>query len=88
MNRHGARLEAERNLDFGQEIIVTALSTQRTATARVVWVDPRPNRGGNYEFAVELLDATNLWGVGFPPGDPQDEVRGVALRADPDLASA
>ena len=69
LNGHGARIECKRPLDLNQELLLTVSATERSSKGKVVWREPNPNQSGNYEFAVELLKAENLWGVEFPPTD-------------------
>jgi len=69
LNKHGARIESKQSLQVGQEVTVTVPATGKSEVGRVVWRDSRANAGGNFEAAVELKEAANLWGIDFPPSD-------------------
>lgn len=69
LNRHGARMECNLCLDLDQDILVTVSTTGKSGMGKVVWRESKRNQSGKYEFAVELQEAENLWGIEFPPGD-------------------
>ena len=81
LNGHGARIECKRPLDLNQEVLLTVSATERSSKGKVVWREPNPNQSGNYEFAVELLEPENLWGVKFPPTDWTSQRRAASNEA-------
>ncbi len=66
IHKLGAKLLTGKELNRGSSLKVTALSTKRTAQARVIWIGERT--GDRYEIGVELEDSGGLWGVQFPGG--------------------
>ena len=68
INKHGARLQSKHVFHSNQEVGL-ALSNGQSATGRVIWADSVPDNEGNCEFAVELADPGNLFGLFFPPAD-------------------
>src|SRR5882724_4864736 len=69
VNTHGARLIGKRLFEKGQAVELIVPSTSKAGKGKVIWVDPAPARDGNYEFAIELDEPANLWGMHFPPAD-------------------
>jgi len=69
LNKHGARVECKQSFGLKQEIVLTVVPTKKSAKGKVVWREAQPNHKGHFEFAVELTDSENLWGVEFPPSD-------------------
>ena len=69
VNKHGCRLESAKSLPLGQIADITVLATQKSARGKVIWADPRPQKSGNYEFALEFDKPCNLWNLNFPPED-------------------
>lgn len=68
LNKHGAKIECPQEFNLGESVMIK-VGNARAGTARVVWRNDKRNRGGNFEFASELEQADNLWGVEFPPSD-------------------
>jgi hypothetical protein len=65
VNLHGALISTATGLSVGMRISIHVYLTDKRATARVVYVDPRnPLRCG-----IELDEARNIWGVPLPPDD-------------------
>jgi len=65
VNLHGALISSEIPLSVGTNIGVRVYLTDKTATARVVYVDPeKPLQCG-----IELDEPRNIWGVSLPPDD-------------------
>jgi len=70
VNRHGALIFCSAPLSTaplraGLEIEIYVIITDKRATAKVVYVDPkRPQVCG-----IELAKPENIWGVSFPPDD-------------------
>jgi hypothetical protein len=65
VNRHGALIFCTAPLRAGLEIEISVIITDKRATAKVVYVDPkRPQVCG-----IELAKPENIWGVSFPPDD-------------------
>lgn len=69
VNRHGARFESKRPFNGSGDVEVTVLATGRTAPGKVIWANPRSNFRDNFEFAIELREPANMWGITFPPED-------------------
>ena len=68
INKHGASFECQQPVNLMQEVLIAA-SNGNTAKGQVVWANTRPNSDGNFEFAVELDEPTNIFGLSFPPYD-------------------
>ncbi len=68
VNKHGIRCEAKKGFAPEQEIGIATPAGQ-TALGKVVWSTRQSNGDGNFEFAVELNEPENLFGVSFPPLD-------------------
>jgi hypothetical protein len=65
VNLHGALIATAIGLSVGMRISIHVYLTDKRATARVVYVDPRnPLRCG-----IELDEPRNIWGVPLPPDD-------------------
>jgi hypothetical protein len=65
VNLHGALIAAAIGLSIGMRISIHVYLTDKRATARVVYIDPRnPLRCG-----IELDEPRNIWGVPLPPVD-------------------
>jgi len=65
VNLHGALISTATGLSVGMRISIHVYLTDKRATARVVYVDPRnPLRCG-----IELDEPRNIWGVPLPPDD-------------------
>ena len=73
INQNGARLECQHGFEEGQEVEVKVLSTGKSARGKVVWSASQPDSSGTVELGVEVYQAQNLWGVGFPPDDWEAE---------------
>ena len=69
VNKHGARIESDQAPNLDQEVTITVPASGNTAIARGVRVVEDRNINSYFEFAVELGEAENLWGVRFPPPD-------------------
>src|SRR5689334_17309562 len=67
VNIHGAKIECKRRIAVGDTVKVTVTPTKKSQSGKVVWSNETANTAGNHEFAVELTEPGNLWGVGFPP---------------------
>lgn len=77
VNIHGAKIESKRRMQVGETVKVTVPLTRKTQSGKVVWSSETATAAGYIEFALELTEPGNLWGVGFPPSDWK-EVRAVA----------
>ena len=65
VNLHGALIATAIGLGTGRRISIHVYLTDKRATARVVYLDPRnPLRCG-----IELDEPRNIWGVSLPPDD-------------------
>ena len=65
VNRHGALIFCKAPLRVGLEIEIRVVITDKSATAKVVYVDPkRPQVCG-----LALAKPENIWGISFPPDD-------------------
>jgi hypothetical protein len=69
VNKYGGKIESKKPLLPNQLAEVTVLATGKKGSGKVVWADPRLNKDGNYEFAVQFEEPCNPWGVEFPPED-------------------
>lgn len=69
VNIHGAKIESKRKMQVNEKVKVTVPITRKTQSGLVVWSSEVPSAAGNFEFAIELTEPGNLWGVGFPPSD-------------------
>ncbi|MBI2816321.1 MAG: hypothetical protein HYX72_05245 [Acidobacteria bacterium] len=81
-NRRGAKLECitppERGVTqhpfkLHQMLWIEVPSTGRADGGEVIWADTRRNAEGNFEFAVELGDARNLFELSSPSRDCQKQ---------------
>jgi hypothetical protein len=77
VNIHGAKVECKRKMAVNETVQLTVSRTGNSQSGQVVWSTDAPTAAGNFEFAVELTEPGNLWGVGFPPLDWK-EVRAYA----------
>lgn len=73
VNQYGCKIESNTSLRLNQIAELTVLATGKSCRARVVWADNRPNKHGNYEFALQFDGRSNVWGIHFPAEDPQLE---------------
>jgi 5-carboxymethyl-2-hydroxymuconate isomerase len=73
VNQYGCKIESNTSLRLNQIAELTVLATGKSCRGRVVWVDNRPNKHGNYEFALQFDGRSNVWGIHFPAEDPQLE---------------
>jgi hypothetical protein len=65
VNLHGSLISTASGLSVGMRISIHVYLTDKRATARVVYLDPRnPLRCG-----IELDEPRNIWGVSLPPDD-------------------
>jgi hypothetical protein len=65
VNRHGALVSCTVPLRVGLEIEVHVIMTDKSAAAKVVYVEPeRP-----FVCGIELHKPENIWGLAFPPDD-------------------
>jgi hypothetical protein len=84
VNKHGGKIQTSEELTAGMQIRIAIVSPYRFQMAKVI----REEAAG--EFAVELQEAENLWGVYFPPddwvADPSEAVNAPAEQ--PDTATA
>ena len=65
VNLHGALIATSLALVVGMKIAIHVLLTDKTASARVVYVDP----ANRLHCGVELDHPKNIWGVPLPPED-------------------
>jgi hypothetical protein len=76
--RYGAKILCRRKLAPQLEVNVHSLMTNEDAEARVVGC-VREDAGGAH-YGIEMLDPeVNIWGVEFPPYDPNDSAIGRIL---------
>ena len=65
VNRHGAFISSSVPLRIEMKITIQVVLTDKSAHAKVVYVDPeRPRLCG-----IALETPENIWGVSFPPDD-------------------
>lgn len=57
--KHGARIHTNVPLQLGTVVKITVFATGRQAEAVVTWV----SKESLYEFGIELLRPTDIWGV-------------------------
>lgn len=72
INKHGAKLLTLHQLSLGAEISIENKPLGRMAKATVVWVGDRRSPKDAQEVGVQLLEASNIWGIEFPPEDWQE----------------
>jgi PilZ domain len=65
VNLHGALIATAIGLSTGMRISIHVYLTDKRATARVVYVDPR----NTMQCGIELDEPQNIWGVSLPPDD-------------------
>ncbi len=65
VNLHGALIAIAIGLSTGMRISIHVYLTDKRATARVVYVDPR----NTLLCGIELEEPRNIWGVPLPPDD-------------------
>ena len=65
VNLHGALIATAIGLSIGMRISIHVYLTDKRATARVVYVDPR----NAMHCGIELDEPRNIWGVSLPPDD-------------------
>ena len=65
VNRHGALISSSVPLRIETKITIQVVVTDKSAHAKVVYVDPeRPRLCG-----IALAEPENIWGVSVPPDD-------------------
>ena len=69
VNIHGAKIECGHAFQPGDEVLIQVPSNGKSQKGKVIAGTLDRNDNGNYEFAVELEDSEDLWGVGFPRSD-------------------
>lgn len=79
VNKHGVRCEAKKGFTPEQEVGIATPGGQ-TALGKVIWATRQSNGEGNFEFAVELNEPENLFGVSFPPVDWDDATVAEAVK--------
>lgn len=62
---HGALIVTAIALSKGMKISIRVYVTDKTAAARVAYVDP----GNPLQCGIELDEPRNIWGVSLPPAD-------------------
>ena len=63
IGRYGARIHTDLPLQLGASIKLTVLNTGAMADAVVTWISPE----SDYEFGIELTNASDIWGISLPP---------------------
>jgi len=67
VNKHGAKIMTAHQLTMGTEVLIENRALGTIAKASVVWLGEKHDTGN--EVGLQLLDAENIWGIEFPPGD-------------------
>ena len=62
---HGALIATSMELSLGMKISIFVYVTDKSAAARVVYVDPQ----NPLQCGIELDEPRNIWGVSLPPSD-------------------
>jgi hypothetical protein len=62
---HGALLATETQLETGTRIMIRVYLTDKSAKARVVYVDSRDS----LRCGIELDEPRNIWGISLAPED-------------------
>ncbi len=62
---HGALIATPIQLQMGIKISIYVYVTDKSAAARVVYLDPR----NPLHCGIELDEPKNIWGVSLPPSD-------------------
>ena len=65
VNLHGALIETPIGLSTRMRISIRVYLTDKRATARVVFIDPK----NPLHCGIELDEPRNIWGVPLPPDD-------------------
>ena len=72
VNKHGAKISTAQPLTLGTEIVIENRHLGGTARANVVWLGERKGLKEPVEVGVQLTEASNIWGIEFPPEDWQE----------------
>jgi len=72
VNKHGAKISTAQPLTLGTEIVIENRHLGGTARANVVWLGERKGLKDPVEVGVQLTEASNIWGIEFPPEDWQE----------------
>ncbi len=72
INRHGAKILTTHQLALGAELVVDNRALGITARTNVVWLGDRRTPKDPQEIGVQLTEASNIWGIEFPPEDWQE----------------
>jgi len=73
VNRHGVRLECKGFIEFGQEVLVHALTTGKTSKGKIAWSSRKADANGYFELAIEFDKPANIFGVQFPDDSDRNE---------------
>jgi hypothetical protein len=69
VNKHGGKIAATLHLALGTEVWVENRALGVVAKASVAWLGEKEHPGDLYHVGLQLLEAQNVWGIGFPPDD-------------------
>ncbi|MFZ0963834.1 MAG: hypothetical protein WAO35_23455 [Terriglobia bacterium] len=71
VNKHGGKIATTHLLTMGTEVLIENRAMGVVAKASVVWLGEKEYAGSIHHVGLQLLEAQNVWGVAFPPGDWQ-----------------
>ena len=72
INRQGAKVATMQALTLGAEVLIENRHLGTSARANVVWLGERKGPKDSVEIGVQLVEASNIWGIEFPPEDWQE----------------
>ncbi|PYV16667.1 MAG: hypothetical protein DMG21_10940 [Acidobacteria bacterium] len=90
INRQGAKVATMQALTLGAEVLIENRHLGTSARANVVWLGERKGPKDSVEIGVQLVEASNIWGIEFPPedwqeGSPAKPAPGAGARLDSKL---
>lgn len=71
VNKHGGKVATTHLLAMGSEVLIENRAMGVVAKASVVWLGEKLHAGNIHHVGLQLLEAQNVWGIAFPPGDWQ-----------------
>src|SRR5437773_7142680 len=90
INRQGAKVATMQALTLGAEGLIENRHLGTSARANVVWLGEREGPKDSVEIGVQLVEASNIWGIEFPTedwqeGSPAKPAPGAGARLDSKL---